>query len=144
MPGHMSVNNHDELMELLDISLDREFAEYVGSKWYGMDFENTCEKAMEMFTLRQLYQTLRHNKHLYPAEQLDTLAKFKNPLSVDKFRIIGERDMCCCSLDEMRMIFPQLYPNVEATPDIWATETTANQSAATEQEDGAAETTLTM
>lgn len=144
LPEYMAASNHDERMELLDTSLDRELAEYVDNSWNGLDFEESCEKAMEMFTLRQLYQTLRHDKHLYPAEQLDILAKFKNPLSVDKYHIVGERGLCQFTLDELNAILPQIYPDVEATPDIWSVATTADQGDAIEPEDNAEEASPSM
>ncbi len=84
-----------------------------------MDFDGLCEKVTEIYTLRQLYHTLRHEKALYPAEQLDIMARLKNPLGYDKSSMVGERDLCQISLNEIRRILPKMYPDIIPEPDIW-------------------------
>lgn len=130
-PKAAELTGHAERMVLLDVNLDREFAA-LSKEWDGLDFDSFCDKATEIYTLRQLYHTLRHEKNLYPAEQLDVMARLEKPMSYDKDRIVGERELCKLSLDEIRKILPQMYPDVMPEPDVWKTpeETAcANESA---------------
>ncbi len=131
---YQSTGDRAGRMELLNRNLDRELSLYESRAWQGLSFEETCEKAMEMFTLRQLHQSLRYGKSAYSAEQLDLLAQFKYPMGIDKFRIIGERDLCKYSLDELNGILPKMFPDVQPTPDIWDTNTAPTDSAEPDEE----------
>ena len=118
-PKAAELTGHAERMELLDANLDREFAA-LSKEWDSLDFDAFCGKSIEIYTLRQLYHTLRHEKDFYMAEQLDIMARLKYPMRYDKNRIVGERKLCKLSLDEIRGILPQMYPDVIPEPDIWA------------------------
>lgn len=74
---------------------------------------------MKIYTLRQLYHTLRFEKELYSEEQLDILARLKYPMAYDQSRMIGERDLCEMTLDEINKVLPQMYPDITPEPDIW-------------------------
>lgn len=111
-------NDHEQLMAILDESLDRENLTNEQS-WQTLDFDGTLDKAMEIYTLRQLYHTLRHEKHLYPAEKLDIAAQFANPMENEKSGMVGPRDMYSYSLTEIRGILPQMYPDTVPEPDPW-------------------------
>lgn len=117
-PAASKLFAHANLMELLDENLKREF-ENLKNNWKGLDFEGFCENEMEIYTLRQLYDTLRFEKDLYSEEQLDILARLQYPLAYDQNRMIGERDLCEISLGEIEKIFPQIYPHITPEPDVW-------------------------
>ncbi len=117
-----SVADHWERMVILDTNLDHEVKPYDTNAVQCMDFEQICDRAVELFTVRQLYQTLRYCKEQYPAEQLDALASYHNPLLMDKGRIVGERDMYQLTLNEIQGILPQMYPDVTVAPDVWQQE----------------------
>lgn len=111
-------DDHEQLMAILDENLDFENLENE-QKWQTLNFDETLDKAIEIYTLRQLYHTLRHEKHLYPADQLDIAAQFTKPIEHEQGDIVGPRDMYSYSLNEIRNILPQIYPDTVCEPDPW-------------------------
>ncbi len=111
-------NDHEQLMAILDENLDRENLANEQS-WQTLDFDGTLDKAMEIYTMCQLYHTLRNEKHLYPAEKLDIAAQFAKPMEDEKSGTVGPRDMYSYSLKEIRGILPQMYPDTVPEPDPW-------------------------
>ncbi len=103
---------HAERMALLDQNLDRKILDYNGSALQSMGYHTVRERAVEIFTQRQLYQSLRFEKDQYPAEKLDVLATFKNPLNLNGVPIVGERNLCQRTMDEIQELFPKMYPDI--------------------------------
>lgn len=114
----VKLTDYTERMELLDGNLDREYEEYAEA-WIGLDFDGMCENAMDIYTIGQLYHTLRFEKEKYPTDQLYIMAQLKKPLGYDINRIIGEREMCGFWLDDLNRIFPQMYPDITPKLNIW-------------------------
>lgn len=110
---------HTERMALLDAHLDKELAMYI-RKWDGLSFDDYCKSAMEIYTIRQLYHTLRFEKEKYPAGQLACMARLKSPMAYDRDRLVGERNLYVVSSDVINGIFPQMYPDITPEPDAWA------------------------
>lgn len=114
------VSEHDRLMEILDENLDREYQGHL-EKWDALDFDGLLEHSVEIYTLRQLYHTLRNEKHFYSADQLDIAAQLAEPMAYDRSRLVGEREMSVMYLDDIQKILPQMYPDTELAPDPWNT-----------------------
>ena len=111
-------NDHEQLMAILDENLDRE--NLVNEQdWQPLDFDGILNKAVEIHTMRQLYHTLRNEKVFYPAERLEIAAQIFNPLEYRRDSMIGQRDMCSFTLDEIRAILPQMYPDTVPEHDPW-------------------------
>ncbi len=115
-----TAGNHRERMAVLDRNLDGQISEYNGQALLSMGYSSVKERAVEIFTYRQIYQSLRFEKEKYPAEKLDVLARFKNPMVMNGWPIDGERSLNQLSLDELRELLPQMYPDITAAPDIWS------------------------
>lgn len=122
------LSSHAEKMELLDSNLDREYLALT-KEWNGWDFDTFLSKATEVYTLWQLYYTLRYEKEKYPTEQLDVIAQLKNPITYDKDHLIGQREICAETIGELKEMLPLRYPDVIPEPDIW-------NMPDTDQEDG--------
>ncbi len=117
-PNAVKLTDHTERMELLDGNLEREYEEYA-KDWTGLDFDGMHKKAMDIYTIRQLYNTLRFEKENYPEEQLDIMAQLKKPMTYDIDRIIGERILCEINLSHLDRLFPQMYPDIIPETEIW-------------------------
>lgn len=109
---------HEECMAILDENLDREFLAY-RQKWEQLDFEGMLDKAVEIYTVTQLYHTLRQDKHFYPPEQLDMMARLCSPMKSGLAWMIGEWELCVISTNEICGILPQIYPDVQTEADPW-------------------------
>ena len=114
----IGVSEHDRLMEILDENLDREYQEHL-KKWDALDFDGIIEHSVEIYTLRQLYHTLRNEKYFYSADRLDIAAQLTEPLEYERPRLVGEREMSVMYLDDIQKILPQMYPDTEPEPDPW-------------------------
>ena len=112
------IDDHEQLMTILDENLDRENL-VNEQRWQSLDFDEILNKAVEIHTMRQLYSTLRNEKVFYPAERLDIAARFAEPMQFDQDRLIGEREICCCTLEEINSILPQMYPDTVPEPNPW-------------------------
>lgn len=113
-----NTDNHEQLMVILNENLDRENL-VNEQRWQQLDFDGVLNKSVEIHTMRQLYHTLRNEKELYPAEQLDIAARLAEPLGYDENRLVGERQLCDCTLDEINGILPQMYPDTIPEPNPW-------------------------
>lgn len=116
----VKAGSHEERMAILDENLDREFLGY-RQKWERLDFEGMLDKAVEIHTVSQLYHSLRQDKHLYRPEQLDMMARLSTPMEHGLEWMVVERELCAISIDEIRSILPQMYPDVQVIPDPWET-----------------------
>ncbi len=112
------IDDHEQLMTILDENLDRENL-VNEQRWQSLDFDEILNKAVEIHTMRQFYNTLRNEKVFYPAERLDIAARFAEPMQFDQDRLVGDREICCCTLDEIDSILPQMYPDTVPESNPW-------------------------
>lgn len=117
-PKTANITDHAVLMALFDRTLDREYGSYI-KKWDALDFDGLCNKAIEIYSMRQMHHTLRFEKECYPAEKLDVMARLANPLAKGEFPLVAERELYGMTLDEINHILPQMYPDITPKPNIW-------------------------
>lgn len=110
--------SHEERIQRLQEAIDAEYAEFQEA-WQGLDFDGTIDRSMEIFAVMQLYGELKQNISQYPDEQAYALGAFEKPLSYDKARIVGERDLRMVTVDELNYTLPLLFPEVQPEQDVW-------------------------
>ena len=77
---------------------------------------------MEIFSIRQLYHSLKYDKELYPPGQLDSMAALAEPMERHRVWFVGERELQIFTLNEMEQVLPQMFPDTVVQPDQWDTE----------------------
>lgn len=117
-PEAALLHDHAERMALLDRNLDREFSQHAQA-WEALDFDGAMGEAMEIFSIRQLYHSLKNDKELYPAGQLDSMAALAEPMDRHHDWFVGEREMRTILLDEMMKVLPEMFPGTAVQPDQW-------------------------
>lgn len=117
-PKAANITDHSVLMALFDRTLDREYGLYI-KKWDALDFDGLCNKAIEIYSMRQMHHTLRFDKNFYAPEKLDVMAHLAEPMSNCKFPLVAARELYAMTLDEINHILPQMYPDITPKPNIW-------------------------
>ena len=120
-PEAAFLHNHAERMALLDRNLDGEFSLHEQA-WGTLNLGGVIDKAMEIFSIRQLYHSLKYDKELYPAGQLDSMAALAEPMERNRVWFVGEREIQMFTLNEMEQVLPQMFPDTVVQPDQWDTE----------------------
>lgn len=85
-------------------------------------YARSRRKAMEIFSIRQLYHSLKYDKELYPPGQLDSMAALAEPMERHRVWFVGEREIQIFTLNEMEQVLPQMFPDTVVQPDQWDTE----------------------
>ena len=110
--------SHDERLQCLQDAIDAEYTDFE-TAWKKLDFDGAMDRSMEIFSIKQLYGELKQCISQYPDEQVYALGAFEKPLSYDKARLVGERDLRMVTVDEMNYTLPLLFPNEQPEKDIW-------------------------
>lgn len=112
------ISEHDELMKILDENLDLEYQGHL-KKWEALDFDGILEHSVEIYTLRQLYFTLRNEKSFYSADRLDIAAQLVEPMEYERHCLVGEREMSVMYLNDIQKILFWMYPDIKPEPNLW-------------------------
>lgn len=75
-------------------------------------------QALEIYSVRQLFDALKNDKQLYSADELDVFAEVADPIANVTPQFLGERSLRPQTA-ELASVFLTMFPDVIETPDLW-------------------------